>query len=205
MRPPALRRATRKKTSMSPVMSKDEQDRAIRVRNLKESASYRQAHLDPDFMTSDELRPVRLQLEMMKPETIQSAYGINSTIVAFGGTRIVEKGEAEARVRLAESAVAANPDDEDHHRELRIAGNVLKKSHYYDEARELGRIVSSTCQLDENCDYVIVTGGGPARTTPARRASASTSRSHTSRNRTRTSARSSASSSSTSRSGRCTS
>jgi len=146
---------------MSPVMSKDEQDRAIRVRNLKESASYRQAHLDPDFMTSDELRPVRLQLEMMKPETIQSAYGINSTIVAFGGTRIVEKGEAEARVRLAEAAVAASPDDEDCQRELRIAGNVLKKSHYYDEARELGRIVSSTCQLDENCDYVIVTGGGP--------------------------------------------
>jgi uncharacterized protein (TIGR00730 family) len=142
-------------------MSKEEQDRAIRVRTLKESASYRQAHLDADFMNSEQLRPVRLQLEMMKPETVQSAYGINSTIVAFGGTRIVEKAEAEAKVQAAEAAVAASPDDEVCARDLRIANNVLKKSHYYDEARELGRVVSSTCQLDENCDYVIVTGGGP--------------------------------------------
>ena len=68
---PSAQESDPTETSMSPVMSKDEQDRAIRVRNLKESASYRQAHLDPDFMTSDELRPVRLQLEMMKPETMK--------------------------------------------------------------------------------------------------------------------------------------
>jgi uncharacterized protein (TIGR00730 family) len=142
-------------------MSNEAQDRAIRIQNLKESASYRQAHLDPDFMLLEELRPVRLQLEMLKPELVQSAYGIKSTIVAFGGTRIVEKEEAESRLRDAESALSAEPGNEGLQRGVRIANNVLKKCHYYDEARELGRLVSSTCQMNENCDYVIVTGGGP--------------------------------------------
>ena len=32
---------------------------------------------------------------------------------------------------------------------------------YYEIAREFGRIVSSTCQVEGHCDYVVVTGGGP--------------------------------------------
>ena len=143
------------------MITTDKQAQAIRVNSIKESASYRQAHLDPDFMSLDELRPVRLQLELLKPEMVQSAYGINSTIVAFGGTRIVEKSNAEDSLRVARAELAEAPDDPSLQRTVRIAENVLKKSPYYDEARELGRIVSSTCQLDAHCDYVIVTGGGP--------------------------------------------
>ena len=137
------------------------QERVDRVDHLKKSASYRQAHLDPDFMMLDELRPVRLQLEMLKPELVQSKLGIKSTIVAFGGTRIVEREAAEELLGQAEDALAADPENEGLQRSARIASNVLKKSHYYDEARELGRLVSSTCQMNEDCDYVIVTGGGP--------------------------------------------
>lgn len=146
---------------MSPTTSTEENAKAVRVRNLKESASYRQAHVDPDFMSMPELRPVRLQLELLKPEIIQSAYGVQSTIVAFGGTRIIEQDQAEANLHDAKGELARNPDDPILQRKVRIAENVLKKAQYYDEARELGRIVSSTCQLDKNCDYVIVTGGGP--------------------------------------------
>ena len=46
-------------------------------------------------------------------------------------------------------------------RAVEIARRVLAKSRYYDEAREFGRIVSSTCQRDGHCDFVVVTGGGP--------------------------------------------
>jgi uncharacterized protein (TIGR00730 family) len=142
-------------------MPNNSPDRAERVKALKEAASYRQAHLDPDFMMLEELRPVRLQLEMLKPELVQSKHGIKSTIVAFGGTRVVEKDEAEERLGHAEDALAADPENADLQRGVRIAKNVLKKCHYYDEARELGRLVSSTCQMNDDCDYVVVTGGGP--------------------------------------------
>ncbi len=132
-----------------------------RVSDIKRSPSYRQAHLDPDFMGRDELRPVRLQLELQKPELMQSELGVVSTIVVFGGTKILEKPEANERALAARRALADKPEDPALQRQVRIAENILKKTHYYDEARELGRIVSSTCQLDEKCDYVIVTGGGP--------------------------------------------
>ena len=54
----------------------------------EKSASYRLAFADQDFLLLDELRPVRLQLELLKPEIIQQEEGIISTVVVFGGTRI---------------------------------------------------------------------------------------------------------------------
>ena len=139
----------------------EERARILRINALKESASNRQAHLDPDFMSLEELRAVRLQVEMIKPEITLRAYGVNSTIVAFGGTRIIEQPAAEEKLRIAKVDLEQSSEDPDLQRNVRIAENVLKKCHYYDEARELGRIVSSACQTDDNCDYVIVTGGGP--------------------------------------------
>lgn len=139
----------------------EERARILRINALKESASNRQAHLDPDFMSLEELRPVRLQVEMIKPEITLRAYGVNSTIVAFGGTRIIEQPAAEEKLRIAKVDLEQSPEDPNLQRNVRIAENVLKKCHYYDEARELGRIVSSACQTDDNCDYVVVTGGGP--------------------------------------------
>lgn len=136
-------------------------DRVSRIEALKHARSYRQAHLDPDFLGRVELRPVRLQLELMKPDLIMHEQGVESTIVVFGGTRILERAEAERRVEAATAALARNPADANLQRALRIAQNVLKKSNYYEEAREFGRIVSSICQIDHRCDYVVVTGGGP--------------------------------------------
>lgn len=137
------------------------EDQEARLELLKNSPSYRQAHLDQQFMSRSELRPMRLQLELLKPELIQQELGVNSTIVVFGGTRIVSRPEAEARIERAERALTDDPDDPIKQRELRIAKNILAKCHYYDEARRFGSIVSSTCQIDRTCDYVVVTGGGP--------------------------------------------
>lgn len=52
--------------------------------------TYRLAFADPEFLTREELRPVRLQLELLKPDMALDAEGIESTIVLFGGARIRE-------------------------------------------------------------------------------------------------------------------
>ena len=134
---------------------------AERIQAIRRSKSYRQAHSDADFMGRVELRPVRLQLELLKPELIMQDQGVASTVVVFGGTRVVERGEAERRLRVAQEAMARHPNDSKLVRSVRIAENVLRKAHYYDEAREFAALVSSQCQVDHKCDYVVCTGGGP--------------------------------------------
>ena len=57
--------------------------------------------------------------------------------------------------------MAHAPDDPEKIRAVNIAKNQLLLAPYYDEAREFGRLVSSACQLDGRCEYVVVTGGGP--------------------------------------------
>ncbi len=136
-------------------------DADARTRAILSSSSYRLAELDTEFLAREELRPVRLQLELLKPETILAEQGVHSTIVAFGGTQIVEQREAEERLERARSALAQAPGDPTRERAVQRAERVMAKAKYYDAAREFSRLVSSTCQLDGKCDFVIVTGGGP--------------------------------------------
>ncbi len=76
------------------------------------SASYRLAFTDAEFLLREELRPVRLQLELLKPELELLARGIERTIVIFGSARIAEPVTAEARLQGAERAAADAPGDE---------------------------------------------------------------------------------------------
>lgn len=135
----------------------------IRMANrLKESAAYRIAYKDIDFLNQEELRPVRLQLELLKPEMTFRQHHINSTIVVFGATRIVERPEALRRVAEIEDRLKAKPKSIALKNELAIAKRVLAKSRYYDEAREFARLVAEDTQKKKGKqDYVIVTGGGP--------------------------------------------
>jgi uncharacterized protein (TIGR00730 family) len=59
---------------------------------LSELPSHRTAFEDVDFLHRDELRPVRLQLELLKPELLQQEQGIVSTIVVFGSARTTSEG-----------------------------------------------------------------------------------------------------------------
>ncbi len=97
----------------------------------------------------------------MKAETLLRENQIHSAIVVFGGTQIVPQEAAEARLAMARQALAERPGDEQALRDVARSERILAKCHYYEEAREFGRLVSSVCQRDGKCDFVVMTGGGP--------------------------------------------
>src|SRR4030043_1316533 len=96
------------------------------------SPSYRLAYRDHDFLLRDELRPVRLQLELLKPELILKEHGIESTIVIFGSTRIPEPKVANEHLAETEAAASKYPTDGCLERKARIAGSIAAKSRYYE-------------------------------------------------------------------------
>jgi uncharacterized protein (TIGR00730 family) len=104
------------------------------------SSAYKLAFADEEFIYRDELRPVRLQLELLKPELLLTEAGIESTVVLFGGARIPRPGE--------ERADAA-------------PGSMGALSHFYEEARAFARAVTEKSLADGGRDWVICTGGGP--------------------------------------------
>lgn len=101
--------------------------------------SYRLAFDDQDFLLRDELRPVRLQLELLKPQLILDERGIESTIVLFGGARIPEpEKKASARTET-----------------------LAELSRFYDVARDFARLMTEKSLQSYGKDFVICTGGGP--------------------------------------------
>ena len=101
--------------------------------------AYRLAFADDDFMCRDELRPVRLQLELLKPQLHLDEYNIESTVVLFGGARIPSPDrKAEARTET-----------------------LANLSHFYEVAREFARLVTVKSLGSDSREHVIVTGGGP--------------------------------------------
>lgn len=128
---------------------------------IRDSPSYRKAYEDVEFLNREELRPVRLQLELLKADLVQREHGIVSTIVVFGSARIPEPTEARWRLENAEADARRHPTDAVALAALARARRVAENSRYYDEAREFSRIVSSTMQVEGHREYVMVTGGGP--------------------------------------------
>ena len=138
-----------------------DQEAAKNLERILHSPSYRLAYRDVDFLLDPRLRPARMELELLKPELTFEEEKVRSTIVVFGGTRIAERSQAEKKLETAKANLADTPEDPRRQREVARAERLLAKSHYYDIAREFGQLVSSTCQKEGKCDYVIVTGGGP--------------------------------------------
>jgi uncharacterized protein (TIGR00730 family) len=122
------------------------------------SASYKLAFQDPDFLLQDELRPVRLQLELLKPELILQEQHIESTVVIYGSARITDPETAETRLVSAQAEYSRSKDDPLAAKKVESARRILEKSRFYDEARKLGHLISSNTGKDQ---LVVVTGGGP--------------------------------------------
>jgi len=117
-----------------------------------ESEAYKLAFQDTDFLLREDLRPVRFQLELLKPELLLDEARIASTFVFYGSARIPSPEMADALV-----AAATN----DHQR--RVAERLKAKSHYYEVARELARLASSAEPGDDGWrQFVVCSGGGPS-------------------------------------------
>ena len=145
---------------MAPRKKLDEPDIEKMIRKLEASPAYRVAYEDREFIGEDFMRPVRLQLELLKPERLLERHGITSTIVCFGGTRIVEPSVARQRVKQLEQQLKKSPSNKKIAKQLQIAKAIEQKSPFYDEARKFGQIVTKASQNDHH-EFVIVTGGGP--------------------------------------------
>ncbi|MDB5698588.1 MAG: hypothetical protein JWN69_1392 [Alphaproteobacteria bacterium] len=117
-----------------------------------EDPAYRLAFQDMEFLLRQDLRPVRFQLELLKPQLLLDEADIASTFVFYGSARIPEPSKADA---LIQNAATDN--------QRRIAERLKAKSHYYDEARNLARLASRVGRDAEGKQhFVVCSGGGPS-------------------------------------------
>mgnify|MGYP003703405597 FL=1 len=119
-------------------------------------SSYALAFTDTEFLLNSELRPVRMQLELLKPEMVQREENIESTIVIFGSARILPPDLAAQRLAEAQALPEGPARDQAVLRAQRLAG----MSRYYEEARRFASMVTVNSTKLQTPIYV-VTGGGP--------------------------------------------
>ena len=117
-----------------------------------ESSAYKLAFQDTEFLLREDLRPVRFQLELLKPELLLNEARIGSTMVFYGSARIPSP-------EMADALIAAATDDQ----QQAIAERLKAKSRYYEVARELARLASRSEPDEEgNKHFVVCSGGGPS-------------------------------------------
>jgi uncharacterized protein (TIGR00730 family) len=138
-----------------------------KINNLKNlnliinSDSYKLAHEDIGFLSRDEMRGVRMLLEITKPDLILEANKILSTIIIFGGASITEESNTKKRVKNIKELIKKNPTSILLKRNLSRLENLLSMSHYYQSAMEFSKLASINNQNKNYNSDVIVTGGGP--------------------------------------------
>ena len=140
------------KRVFSPASEEAETARHATSSPQTEDPAYRLAFQDMDFLLREDLRPVRFQLELLKPELLLDEANIASTFVFYGSARIPEPSKADALIQAAAT---------DHQRS--IAERLKAKSKYYDEARKLARMASRVEPDEEGKkQFVVCSGGGPS-------------------------------------------
>lgn len=160
-KPPKATKRKEKLPSEYPKSTKDDPEAIKRVEALIKSKSYQTADRDPDFLRDDSVRGVRLQIDYLKTELLLRKHGIEQTIAVFGGTRVVERAHADRNYLEAKEASDKNPKNRLLANKVKIAKNIVEKSHFYDIAREFGRIVGNSGEGASDCRVTIATGGGP--------------------------------------------
>lgn len=116
--------------------------------------AYQLAFSDTDFLLRDELRPVRFQLELLKPEMLLDEAGVGSTMVMYGSARIPSPEQAAAKIEAAKDGTEY---------EQKVAANLAAKAKYYQEAHSLAKLVSEKAIIEDGKrQFVVCSGGGPS-------------------------------------------
>ena len=139
-------------------MTTDEERDRVLTEHILHSPAFRLAHEDPDFLAENDLRPVRVQLELIKPERALRNHAIHSTVVVFGSARIISPDVAEKQLNEARAHHRNDPTSQ---QPLLEAERRVHWSRYYAEARRFSELVSRKFQREGRRDFVVVTGGGP--------------------------------------------
>src|SRR5262245_51920953 len=120
------------------------------------------AYLNPEFLESEEARPIRILSEYLEPLRRFREQKIQDTVVFFGSARVDSRERAERALRTLRSR-GVRDADESYQRELTKTRKAVEWARYYEEARELARLLtlwSLTLQSD-NHRFVVTSGGGP--------------------------------------------
>ncbi len=116
--------------------------------------AYKLAFRDTDFLLREELRPVRFQLELLKPEMLLDEAGVGSTLVMYGSARIPPPEAVEDALKQAENL----PEEE-----ALIVRNLAAKAKYYAEAYNFAKKVSEMAIIEDGKrQFVVCSGGGPS-------------------------------------------
>ena len=145
----------------TPKDTSDDPGASAAIKAILESPAYREADQDIDFLQEEESRGLRLQLEYLKVDSVLRKHDVAHTIVAFGGTRILEPAAAARELEQANAALAADPSNPELKQQAAIAERIHAKSGYYDVAREFGRLVGRAGKNARGGQILIMTGGGP--------------------------------------------
>ncbi len=123
-----------------------------------QSDAYELAFQDNGFLLRDELRPVRLQLELLKPELILNEYEVHSTVVIYGSARTKPQDETKKNLSDIKARIKKDGTSPELETELQRAKRDVSQSRYYEEARRLAALISENTEANK---LMVVTGGGP--------------------------------------------
>ena len=132
---------------------------ASNLEAILKSSTYKLAHEDIDLLNNDEMRGVRMLLEITKPEQVIEKENIISTVIVFGGVNISEEITSKRRLDDAEKLLSSNGKSSKIN--IERLKNLHSLSNYYTEARELSKLISLDSKIKNPHSHVIVTGGGP--------------------------------------------
>ena len=148
-------------------MNKTQKGISTKINNSKNlnliinSDTYKLAHEDIGLLNRNEMRGVRMLLEITKPDLILEENKILSTIIIFGGASIAEESKTREKIENIKKLIKKNPSSVLLKRNLNKLENLLSMSHYYQSAREFSKLASINNQSKACKSHVIVTGGGP--------------------------------------------
>ena len=148
-------------------MNKTQKGISTKINNSKNlnliinSDTYKLAHEDIGLLKRNEMRGVRMLLEITKPDLILEENKILSTIIIFGGASIAEESKTKEKIDDIKKLIKKNPSSVLLKRNLNRLETLLLMSHYYQSAREFSKLASINNQSKSCNSHVIVTGGGP--------------------------------------------
>jgi uncharacterized protein (TIGR00730 family) len=148
-------------------MNKTQKGISTKINNSKNlnliinSDTYKLAYEDIGLLNRNEMRGVRMLIEITKPDLILEENKILSTIIIFGGASITEESKTKEKIDDIKKLIKKNPSSVLLKRNLSRLENLLSMSHYYHSAREFSKLASKNNQSKSCNSHVIVTGGGP--------------------------------------------